>query len=146
MRALGQVAGLTKPSIWICQRCSRGLKNLNVQSATCRTRPATRSRLEESRIKCLRNQSTIARHSKIDQPHARTGVSNDSILKSEWKTRRRLMILIAIIGVVSTFALTETAQHSYVAVKRSLRVAYALVRSVRELVLPTVLSSSTSVI
>lgn len=56
------------------------------------------------------------------------------------------MILIAIIGVVSTFALTETAQHSYVAVKRSLRVAYALVRSVRELVLPTVLSSSTSVI
>lgn len=131
MRAFGFVTGAVKTRPCICQKCLRGLQAKNVRSAT-RTARAP-SALDPDGVHSKRTVAQYATSERLG-----TGIIYSSHLTSKptKNKRRRLMILAAILGTASFFALTDSAQHSYAAAERSLRVAYALVRNVRELVYP----------
>jgi len=79
-----------------------------------------------------RTGTTVKRYSKSSSANVRTRINDDRRSKPILKGMRRLMILTAILGAGSIFAFTDTARHSYTATKRSLRVLFALIRSVRE--------------
>lgn len=114
---------------WTCQRCSRGrhsgvgYDNINGIRAT-NTRLYTSYRFQ---LKACPTSGAFAPYSTSQAWPSSSGTIN---IKS--KRRRRLLILAALLGATSAFAFTDTVQHSYKATVRSLRVVYALFRSVTE--------------
>ena len=125
MRTLGQRVGIPKYDAWICQKCLE-----------TRIARATSLRSKAFRLSTLRNENAVANYSTSKPFSTRIDFFGDPVPKFTDKRRRRLIVLTGLIGLASIFALTDTARHSYAATLRSLRVAYALVKSVRESVFP----------
>lgn len=128
MRGFGQDARNAKIGSWICQKCLQGREARTARASSYPSLRAFRSQSfgHKEKVKTDFTQGLSRR---------RPGLSKDPILKYKGKRRRRLLVFTGIVGVASVFASTDTARHAYAASIRSLRVASALIRSVRELVL-----------
>ena len=109
---------------WVCQQCLRRRPNLDIQNLirTIRTRGFSTS-----------NSTSISS----------TRLGSLAPKKRAYRNRRRTLVFAAFLGVLS-IAYTDTAQHGFLATKRSLRVAQALVLSVRESVVSILLLESMS--
>ena len=129
-------------SLWICQGCSHRLQNFHIQSVTHQEKVTSRLRLKSPRLQWIRRQSGGTNNLSSHHRRAEANAASHPVFESQRKIKWRLTILSGIIiGALSVFSFQETIQHSFAAARRSLRVAYALARSVRESVLPILLSS-----
>ncbi len=130
MRGSKAVPEIVRNGPWICRTCLRGRHKSDLQAYRAK---ATKSFLPGS----IPSRGYRTRASSV--PFSASGGRNlwsrlfdDRKPEPKPKGRRRLIILTAILSAGSIFAFTDTAQHSYAATKRSLRVLNVLVRSVRE--------------
>ena len=128
MRSLGRLASVPKTGHWVCQRCLRERRNLSSETVNSTMGPLSLLILRGVRPQHFKKINTAVRFSTKEKSRVPAGIRARTTLKGG----RRPAILTAVIGVFLVFAFSDTAQHCYAAAKRSLRVADALIRSVRE--------------
>ncbi|KAL2051568.1 hypothetical protein ABVK25_008230 [Lepraria finkii] len=133
MRVLKPVAEASKTGSWICNRCLRGLRKSPFQCATYATRPTTTSTAKSFVSKAFRNKSTKAKATISKKPLAKPPSAHSPTSKNASANRKNLaIILAALLGAGFFLAFSDGARHSYAAATRSMRVLYALGRSVRD--------------
>ena len=151
MKYLRFVDALAKTSSWTCHRCLRDGKKQIAYLASFTTNAADsppwkscaqkasqprRSLNETITLKDL----TLGRSSFSSLPSDESILKNSTASKfvpvSKGKRRTRRGLILAILAVGSIWGFSDDAKHRYLAVKRALRVFYALIQCVREYVLP----------
>ena len=151
MKHLKFVDAIAKTSSWTCHRCLRDGKNQSAYLASFTTNAADLPPWKSCGQKASQPRRSLNRTiALIDLSLGRSFFSSlpsdGSTLKnlpaSEVvpvpKGRRRIRrgLILAILAVGSIWGFSDDAKHRYIAVKRALRVFYALVQCVREYVLP----------
>lgn len=134
MRGPKVVPAIVGSGPWICRTCLRGRQKSDFQAH--RARATTRLSLESIPLRGYRTGASAVTLSTSGDGNSWSHLSDDRKTGPKPKGRRRLIFFTAISSAALIFAFTDTAQHSYAATKRSLRVLNALIRSVREYVLP----------
>lgn len=148
MRGFRWVDEIAKTGSWTCHRCLRGGQNKVAHLATYTTNagklpPWTLCAQRASQLRrssygnAILEDFTLGRYRSSIFPSNRPTIKDSSawnnVFVSKGK-RRGLMLAILAVGLI--WALSNDASHRYMASKRVLRVFIALVRCVREYVLP----------
>ena len=146
MRHPGWADEIAKISSWTCRRCLRGKQKSCAYFAPYTTNPGTSpvKTISVQRISQIR-QSSVQRAKLEDVTLHRTrfisSPSSGYMLKDSTLKSRNIKrgVILAIFAFGSIWAFSDDAKHRYVSVKRASRVFYALVRCLREYVLPSVI-------
>ena len=133
MKALTSVADISKTGSWICRNCLRGRRRHPFQCATYATRPTTAPTAKPFESKSYAYKDTKEKVTSSEASLARSPSAHSPTSSNTNANRRNLAIVLAALLAAGSFlASSDTARHSYAAVTRSMRVLYALGRSVRE--------------
>lgn len=147
MRHPGWVDQFARTGSWICRRCVRGRRKTVAHLAAYTTNLGTSPprAIFAQRASHLRRgwyESTMLKHITLEKCRSRSftfygPISNELKLNKYpvSKGTKRVAIL-ALLGLI--WAFSDDAKHRYLAVKRASRVFYALIRCLREYVLPAV--------
>ena len=151
MKYLGLVDAIAKTSSWTCHRCLRDGRKQIAYLASFTTnaadsppwkssaQKASQPRRSFNRTITLRDL-TLGRSSFSSLPPdgstLKDSPGSEFVSVSKGKRRIRRGLILAILAVGSIWGFSDDAKHRYLAVKRALRVFYALVQCVKEYVLP----------
>ena len=150
MRGFSWVDGVAKTGSWTCHSCLKGRPEPVAHLAAYTTKPGksppwTFSAQRASHPRRTSYESAVSKDFKLARSTSSSFPLYGPALKdSTWrkvhvsKSKRRGVIL-AIFAIGSIWAFSDDAKHNYEAVKRALRVSNALVRCLREYVLPSVI-------
>lgn len=149
MKGLRWVDDVAKTGSWTCHRCLRGKQNQVLPSAAYTTNPAKSTPWAFSAQRAsLHTRSSYggvvskgfsSETSKTSSFPSSGRTLRESILKKAPVPKgKRSRVILAIIAIGSIWAFSDDAKHRYMAVKRALRVFYALVRCLREYVFPSI--------
>ena len=150
MRGLRWVDDIVKTGSWTCQRCLRGRQNPVAHLAAYTTNPGklfswTFSAQRDSQPRrrsyksSLLKDFTLARSELSSFPFNGSSVKHSTREKVPVSKGKKRGVILAILTIGSIWAFSDDAKHRYVAVKRALRVFYALVRCLVEYVSPSVI-------
>ena len=144
MKGLKWVDDLAKTGSWTCHRCLRGKQNQVLPSAAYTTNPAKsppwafsaqRASLHtRSSYGGVVSKGFSSKSSTTSSFPSSGRTLRASVLKKAPVPKGRSRVILAIIAIGSIWAFSDDAKHRYMAVKRALRVFYALVRCLREYV------------
>ena len=143
MKGLRWVDDFAQISSWTCHRCLRGRQNPVFHLAAYTTNPSksppwafsvqrasqqTRSSYDSVVSKDFRSErSTLSSFPSNGRTLKESTLKNVLVSKG-----KRHGVMIAIIAIGAIWAFSDDAKHRYMAVKRALRVFYALVRCLSE--------------
>ena len=139
------VDAIAKTSSWTCHKCLRDGRKQTTYLASFTTNAADSPPWKSCGQKASQprrslNRTITLRDLTLGRSFFSSLPSDGSTLKFVplFKGRRRIRrgLILAILAVGSIWSFSDDAKHSYIAVKRALRVFYALVQCVREYVLP----------
>ena len=151
MKHLRFVDAIAKTSSWTCHRCLRDGKKQSAYLASFTSIAADSPPWKSCGQKASQPRRSLNRtitliHLTLGRSFFSSLPSDGSTLKnspaSEYvpvsKGRRRITrgLILAILAVGSIWGFSDDAKHRYIAVKRAVRVFYALIQCVREYVLP----------
>lgn len=150
MRCLRWVDEIAKTGPWTCHRCLRGSQQLFTHLPAYTTNSGkspswTFSAQRAYHPRPSSYESAVLKDFTLERPTLSSLPSSGSTLKdSTWKKvpvskGKRRGVILAILAIGSMWAISDDAKHRYMAVKRTLRVFYALVRCLREYGLPSVI-------
>ena len=145
MKGFRWVDDVAKTGSWTCHRCLRGKQNQVLPPVTyttnrAKTSPWTFSAQRASLHTRSSYGGVISKGSSSETPTTSSFPSSgrtlkESILKKAPVPKgNRSGVILTIIAIGSIWAFSDDAKHRYMAVKRALRVFYALVRCLREYV------------
>lgn len=142
MRGLRPVANIANTAPWTSYKCLRRRQNPVAQSSLYSTNTGA-SGLRRCSI-CCASSSKEYIHTKFflrqyrqsapvtEVPTLKTCGSIISIPRSPKTNRRRLGIILVLIGAAVFLGFSDYTRHSYAAARRTLRVVFALTRCVYE--------------
>lgn len=149
MKGVSWIDEIAKTGSWTCHRCLRGRQKPVAHLAAYTTNsgkspPWTFTAQRASQPRRSSYESAVSQNFKFTRSILNSFPSKRPTLKdSAWKKvpvskGKRRGVILAIFAIGSIWALFDDAKHNYGAAKRALRVFNALVRCLREYVLPSV--------
>ena len=135
MRPFGWVSKTSRADIGVCWECIHRRRNLSNTAATRYSMPLTSGTLKFVGLRTSIRTGT-AKYSSTSRPQGSSAGIPPNPNAKRRKRSRRIVYLGGLGAIIAISSFTDTVQHGYEATKRSVRVANALMRSVRESVLP----------
>ena len=151
MKYLRFVDAIAKTSPWTCHKCLRDGRKQTAYLASFTTNAADSPPWKSCGQKASQPRRSLNRNITLidltlgrtffsslpsDGSTLKTSPASEFVPVSKGRGRIRRGLILAILAVGSIWGFSDDAKHRYIAVKRALRVFYALVQCVREYVLP----------